>query len=330
MRPLLLALFPFLCCAQSLRVYAIDVEGGKATLYVSPSGESMLVDAGYDGFKDRDANRIAAAARDAGIKQIDYLVLTHYHKDHMGGVRQLAAKIPIGTFVDHGATFETKKDVTDLYNTYVAIRKKHTHVVVHAGDAIPVKGLDIRVVTAAGQAIASALPGGGHPNPLCADFKKIEPDSGENAHSIGFVLTYGNFRLVDLGDLYWNQEFDLACPANKLGTVDVYMSTHHGKKTSGSPAMVDALHPKAAIMNNGPETGASVEAWQTLHDAPGSPDIWQLHYAKSNGPERNAQEAMIANLHQDDCAGSWIKLTAHADGTFEVRNGRNGFGKQYE
>ena len=230
MRLVLLVWLAVCAQAQALRVYAIDVEGGKSTLFVSPSGQSMLVDTGYDGFKGRDANRIAAAAKAAGITQIDYLVITHYHHDHVGGVPQLAARIPIRNFVDHGKNFEDVKDNAGVYEAYVAQRAKGRHLEVKAGDAIPIAGMQVTVVTASGKAIEDALPGAGQPNPACSSYAPIKFDSGENAHSIGMVITYGNFRLVDLGDLYWNQEHDLSCPVNKLGTVDVYMTTHHGKK----------------------------------------------------------------------------------------------------
>jgi competence protein ComEC len=314
--------------AQSLRVFAIDVEGGKSTLFVAPSGQSMLVDTGYDGNRGRDAERIAAAAKAAGIRQIDYLVITHYHHDHVGGVPQLAAKLPIRSFVDHGKNFETEKDNAAVYNAYLAARKKGNHIEVKAGDTIPIAGMQVQVVTAAGQAIANALPGAGQPNPLCAKYEAIKPDSGENAHSIGMLVTYGSFRLVDLGDLYWNQEHDLSCPANKIGTVDVYLTTHHGKKTSGSPQMVWALHPKVAIMNNGPETGGSVQAWQTIHESPGLLDLWQLHRALGNDEAHNTAEGLTANLDAR-CRGNWIELTAKSDGTFTVANGRTGFTKKY-
>src|SRR6516225_3971205 len=251
--------------AQDLRIYAIDVEGGKSTLYVSPSGESMLVDAGYKGFQSRDARRIVAAAHAAGVKQIDYLVITHYHKDHVGGVPALAGLIPIRTFVDHGRNFEDVKDNGAEYRAYVKKRSKGEHLEVKAGDRIPIKGLDVQVVTASGIAIKTT----GSPNPLCAKFQPIAKDTGENSHSIGLEITFGKFRLVDLGDLHWNREYDLVCPNNILGNVDVYMTTHHGKKTSGSPQLVDALHFKAAIMNNGPTTGGSDQAWQIIHEAPG-------------------------------------------------------------
>jgi len=314
--------------ADGLQVYAIDVEGGKATLYVSPSGESVLVDAGYAGFGNRDADRIAAAAKAAGVKLIDYLVITHYHKDHVGGVPQLAAKLPIRNFVDHGESFETVKDVQADYSAYLSVRKKGNHLVVKAGDRIPVPGIQVDVVTAAGRAIDQPLPGAGQRNSTCSSYEAIKPDSGENAHSIGMVITYGNFRLVDLGDLYWNQEHDLACPVNKLGTVDVYMTTHHGKKTSGSPQMVWALHPKVAIMNNGPNTGGAEPAWQTIHDSPGLLDLWQLHRALANDKAHNAAEGFIANS-SERCEGNWILLTARKDGGFTVVNSRNGFEKKY-
>jgi competence protein ComEC len=324
---LLAALTP-LYGAEGLRVYAIDVEGGKSTLYVSPSGESMLVDAGYAGFGNRDADRIAAAANAAGVKQIDYLVITHYHKDHVGGVPQLAAKLAIRNFVDHGESFETVKDVQADYGAYLAVRKQGNHVVVKAGDRIPIQDIRVDVVTAAGHAIDKPLPGAGEANPTCSSYQALKPDSGENAHSIGIVIAYGDFRLVDLGDLYWNQEHDLACPVNKLGTVDVYMTTHHGKKTSGSPQMVWALHPKVAIMNNGPDTGGAEPAWQTIHDSPGLLDLWQLHRAQANDPKHNAADGLIANA-SERCEGKWILLTAHQDGGFTVVNSRNGFEKSY-
>jgi competence protein ComEC len=320
-----------LLSASDLAVYAIDVEGGKSTLFVSPTGESMLVDTGYDGFKGRDANRIVAAAASAGVKQIDYLVITHYHHDHVGGVAQLAAKMPIRNFVDHGQNFEDAKDNAAVYNAYLAVRKKGNHIVVKAGDRIPIQGIQVDVVTASGVAIAQPLPGAGQPNPACVTYHPLSVDTGENAHSIGMVVTYGSFRLVDLGDLYWNQEHDLACPTNKLGVVDVYLTTHHAKKTSGSPQMVWALHPKAAIMNNGPTTGGAEQAWQTIHDSPGLLDLWQLHFASANGHAHNSPDALIANLAEDSghCQGAWIQLTASKDGAFTIQNSRTHFSKSY-
>jgi hypothetical protein len=211
----------------------------------------------------------------------------------------------------------------------VATRGQGKHFIVKPGDAIPIKGILVAVVTAAGKAIDKPLAGAGQPNPLCQSYKPIAIDTGENAHSIGMWIAYGNFHLVDLGDLYWNQEHDLACPVNKLGKVDVYLTTHHGKKTSGSPQMVWALAPKVAIMNNGPDTGGSVEAWQTIHDSPGLVDLWQLHLATRNDAAHNVAEPFIANMAAEKCQGRWIKITARQDGSFSVVNSRNNFEKTY-
>jgi competence protein ComEC len=327
--PLWFFLSPAGLQAATLQIYAIDVEGGKSTLYVSPSGQSMLVDAGYAGNGGRDAGRILAAAKAAGISQIDYLVITHYHRDHVGGVPELAARIPIRHFIDHGKNFELIKDNASVYDAYVKARKKTNHIEVKAGDTIPLVGVRVDIVTASGMAIEKPLDAGGQPNPACKSYVPIDPDHGENSRSIGMVIQYGKFRVVDLGDLYWNQEHDLACPNNQLGTVDLYMTTHHGKKTSGSPQMVWALHPKVAIMNNGPSTGGSEQAWQTIHDSPGLLALWQLHYATKNDPKHNVDEQYIANLKETGCTGDWIRVVAEAGGSFKVTNGRTGFEKEY-
>lgn len=321
---LLLASLPL--AAKDLEIYAIDVEGGKATLFVSPSGESMLIDAGYAGFNGRDTDRILAVTRLAGVKQIDYFVVSHYHSDHAGGIPALAARIPIRRFIDHGPFFpEGKKDAT--FDAYVAVRDESHHTVAKPGDTLPVKGFDVEFVTAAGTAIDQPLKGAGQPNPACPSYKAIEPDPGENAHSLGMIVTYGKFRLADLGDLYWNQEFDLACPTNKLGMVDVYMTTHHGTQTSGAPQIVHALHPRVAIMNNGARKGGSVLALETLHASPGLEDLWQLHFSIA-GAALNTNDKLIANP-DEKCEGNWIRLTAHKDGSFTVLNGRNRFEKTY-
>src|SRR5438445_2149479 len=275
---LALACAAVLPAAKNLEVYSIDVEGGQATLFVSPSGESLLVDTGWAGFNHRDANRIAAAAKAAGVKKIDYLVITHYHADHVGGVPQLAEKLPIRNFVDHGPSIETTKDAGVLFNAYSAFRDKGNHIQVKAGDTIPIKGLDIRVLSAAGGAIGSPLPGAGQPNPGCDNFERHAVDRSENAQSVGILVGYGDFRVIDLGDLTWNKEKELVCPANKVGTVDLYLVSHHGMNMSGSPQMVHALHPRVALMNNGAKKGGSPEIWQTIHDTPGLQDLWQLHF----------------------------------------------------
>lgn len=326
---LLLTLAAVLPAAGKLEVYAIDVEGGKATLWVSPSGESMLVDAGWPGFNHRDAERIAAAAKAAGVKRIDYLVITHFHTDHAGGVPQLAEKMTIRNFVDHGVNTETGQAAEVLYGEYSRMRDKGNHIIVKPGDKLPIKGLDVEIVSADGALIASPLEGAGQPNPDCAGLQPPPPDRSENAHSIGMVVTYGSFRAVDLGDLTKDKEYGLVCPNNKLGTAQLFMVSHHGMDISNSAALVDALHPQVAIMNNGARKGGAAEAWQTIHDSPGLEDFWQLHYSVAAGKDHNSPDPFIANI-DEDCAGDWLKVTVEKDGTFTVYNQRNKFEKTYK
>lgn len=329
---LLIAFLAFFCAplraAGTLDVYYIDVEGGQSTLFVSPSGESMLVDTGWPDFNGRDAERIVSVAKTAGVTRLNYVVITHFHVDHVGGAPQLAERIPIGTFVDHGRSVETGREADDLFNAYVRVRDRASHLIVRAGDRIPIEGIDVRVVASTGQAILRPLAGAGDPNPSCAATKPREVDPSENAQSIGMMITYGRFRTIDLGDLTWNKELALVCPDNKLGTVDVYLSTHHGLDQSNAPAIVHALHPRVAITNNGATKGGSREAMQTIRTSPGIEDVWQLHYAENAGTANNAPEPFIANVDQD-ARVSWIKVSAEADGTFTVTNSRNGKTRTY-
>jgi beta-lactamase superfamily II metal-dependent hydrolase len=334
MRTTITTVLFFLLCAsaraaQTLQVYFIDVEGGQATLFVPPAGETMLVDAGWPDAGGRDADRIVSAAKLGGVKQIDYLVVTHYHRDHVGGVPQLAARIPIRTFVDHGPSVETSMEADMLFSAYLTVRNKAKHLLAKPGDWLPIQGINVQILTAAGNEMSEPLAGVDALNPLCAGVKRKANDPSENAQSVGMLITYGKFRMVDLGDLTWNKELGLACPFNVVGTVDVYLSTHHGMDLSGAPPLVHALHPLVAIMNNGARKGGSPEAWQTMRTSPGLEDIWQLHYALEAGKENNAPEAFIANL-EEHCQGNWIRLSAEPDGQFTVTNGRNGMTKAYK
>ena len=312
----------------ALNIVFIDVEGGQATLIVSPGGESMLVDAGYPGFDDRDADRIAVEAKRAGVSRIDYMVVTHYHRDHVGGVPAVAARLPIRTFVDHGATVEKGEQPDALFNAYLAVRQKGRHLPVRAGDRIPIAGIDVRVVASDGEVITKPMLAGGGANPLCKDFVRKDDDPTENARSVGIVVSYGGFRLIDLGDLTWNREYGLVCPINLIGPVDVYLTTHHGLSSSGSAVLVHALKPRAAIMNNGATKGGSPEAWRAVRSSPGLEDFWQLHYAVDAGSEHNSAGAFIAN--QDETTAHAIRLTAYQDGRFVVTNDRNRQSKTYE
>jgi len=324
-----LGLAPLVHAAKTLDIYFIDVEGGQATLFVSPSGQSMLVDTGWRGFQGRDADRIVAAAKAAKVKQLDYVVITHYHRDHVGGVPQLADQMKIGTFVDHGPAMEDSRVVKEDFADYEKTLARAQHLVAKPGDVVPIKGINVDVLTSAGDRIQSALPGAGQPNPFCASTEKKDDDVTENARSLGMLITYGKFRMLDLGDLTWNKEMDLVCPNNLIGTVDVYLTTHHGLFQSNNPALVHAVHPRVAIMNNGARKGGSPSAWQIVKDSPGLQDLWQLHYSVEGQKEHNVPDSLILSLDEVGDAGGYIKLAAESDGSFTVYNSRNKYHKEY-
>ena len=297
--------------AKPLDIYVVDTEGGKAALFVSPTGQSLLIDSGNPG--GRDTDRLMAAVSEAGLKQIDYLISTHYHVDHIGGMAELVKRIPVGTFIDHGPSVEEREQVQGFAASYAEMYGKAKHLVVKPGDKIPITGLDWRIVTAGGNAIKTPLPGGGRPNPLCAAFtpKEITNDP-ENAQSVGSVVTLAQFRLADFGDLLWNKEQELMCPNNPIGTIDLFMVSHHGLDQSNSPVLVQALQPRVAVMQNGTRKGAGTATMPTLRTSPGLEDIWQLHWGYGAGIEQNSAGVYIANV--DDNATIAGILTAPGRG----------------
>jgi competence protein ComEC len=338
---------------KTLDVYVIDVEGGNATLFVSPSGESLLMDTGnVPPGAVRDAGRIMAAVKDAHLKQIDHLIITHWHGDHFGGLAELAPQIPIKEFIDHGPNVQPGQAADDfLKNTYPQIIANAKHTVAKAGDKIRMGGVDVTVVTSAGEVIKTPLPGGG-PNPYCSEYKRGD-NNAEDPMSVGIFVTYGKFRTAHLGDITKNKEFDLMCPTNRLGTVDVLLGLHHGQSSSNSPVLVHALHPLVAIMNDGTRKGGEPETMQTVHTSPGLVDLWQMHFSLLSGQEYTQPGMFIANTTDDpqpmpiapiaapqpgpnvppppqhNGTAYWIKLSAQSDGTFTVTNARNGFSKTY-
>ena len=325
----LLACSLVLCAGEKpLEIFAIDVEGGQATLFVVPGGNSLLIDTGWGYNAFRDADRIAAAAKLARIKKIDYVLITHYHSDHVGGVPQLVKKIPVGTFIDHGPNRETSKASETLYSEYQGAIAGLNHMVAKPGERLPIKGMDAVVVSADGNVIDQPLAGAGQPNQFCAGVQEKAADPSENARSVGLVITYGSLRIVDLGDLTWNKELQLVCPNNKLGRADVLIVSHHGLDLSNSPALVHALQARVAIMDNGAKKGASPTAWDIVKSSPGLQDLWQLHFADANGSEHNVQDPFIANVTEAD-TGYYLKVTADADGSLKVYNARNKFSKEY-
>jgi beta-lactamase superfamily II metal-dependent hydrolase len=339
---------------KTLDIYVVDVEGGNATLLVSPSGGSMLIDSGNAGAGAvRDAERIMAAVTDARLSQIDHLITTHWHGDHFGGMAELAARVPIRNFIDHGPNVQPGAAADEfVQKTYPALYARGTHTVATPGMKIPVAGLDVLVVTSAGAAIRS-LPGAGRQNPYCASFKPGE-NNAEDPMSVGTYVTFGKFRTIHLGDLTKNKEFELMCPANRIGAVDVLLGLHHGVDSSNSEVLVHALHPRVAVMNNGTRKGGQPEVMKTLHSSPGLEDVWQTHFSQLSGQEFTVPGMFIANLFDEPLAAMpvapiaapqpgpnapsapvhngtayWIKVSAQADGSFTVTNARNGFSKSY-
>jgi beta-lactamase superfamily II metal-dependent hydrolase len=313
--------------AKTLDIYFIDVEGGQATLIVTPAGESFLVDAGWGGANGRDAKRIMTVARDAGISQIDYLMVTHFHNDHDGGVPELSRLIPIRNFVDYGEAIEKGKKVQEPYEEYARVRRKGAHLEPKVGDKLPLKGIDVQIVSGRGKTLTEPLSGAGQDNPACAAFSKRANDFTENARSFGFRLSYGTFTFLDLGDLVWNELGQLVCPRDMLGHADVYLMAHHGNAFSGVPAVTAAVRPRVVIMNNGETKGGDAKAFNTLHGLEGLEDLWQLHHSANKGAKQ-ADEKFIANLSEDTAYR--IKLSAGQDGAFAITNARTGFTKRYD
>lgn len=337
-------------------LYLIDVEGGNATLLVGPSGESILIDTGNGGqAADRDATRIMAAVTDARLSQIDHLVTTHYHGDHFGAMRELSTRVPIRNFVDHGPNAQpnpaTDTFLTEVYPTLYGAAKR---TVVVPGDRLALAGVDVRVVSSAGRVLSAPVAGGGAPNPYCAVSPPQADDPSENAQSVGLHVAFGRFRVVHMGDLTWNKELDLMCPASQLGTVDLLVVSHHGQPSSNSPALVHALAPRVALVNNGTRKGGQPDAMRVLYSTPRLQDVWQLHFSLLSGQEYTAPGLFIANLVDEPSEtlpvapltppapgpggapppvhngpAYWIKVSARDDGSFTVSNARNGFTKTY-
>ena len=321
---------------RTMDIYWVDVEGGAATLVVAPSGESLLIDAGWE-IDDRDAKRISAAARQAGLSRIDHFVMSHFHEDHAGGIPALSRLIPFVRCYDRGDFIEPPNQRwRDAYLS--ACRDRRT--ILQAGATIPVPDVGVEVVASNGQLIAPPSKGAER-NPLCATAEHRPPNGPENQFMVAVLFTYGPFRFLDLADLDWEKEIELACPVNRIGRVTLWQAGRHGGLDgAGAPGFLNAIAPQVVVVNNGPRKGLGIptgralqspetDHYQRLMDIPGLEDVWQVHRSLFPGA-RNTAEERIANLMDADaCEGHWVKASVRSDGTFTITNGRTGFAKSY-
>ena len=310
--------------SKPLEIYFVDVEGGQATLFVTQEGHSLLIDTGWPDYDGRDADRIVAAAKRSGLSKIDFVLITHFHRDHVGGAPQLAERIPIGAFIDHGPNRETNDPDTEAgWQAYQKLlsEKKIDRIIAKVGDVLPIRGIHVEVVSADGAVLAKPLPGAGALNRICSTADKKPADQTENARSLGTVITFGKTRIIDLGDLTWDKEMELVCPVNKLGHMDVFIVSHHGLYQSNSPALLAAISPRIAIMDNGAEKGGSTSTLDIIKKSPKLEGLWQLHFSNEGGAAHNTAEALIANPAGPDAA-NYLKLTVWPDGDLIVSNPR--------
>jgi beta-lactamase superfamily II metal-dependent hydrolase len=297
--------------AKTFDMWVIDSEGAKSLLVVSPSGQSMLIDTGWAGNNDRDTGRILEACKAAGVTKIDVLVITHYDIDHVNNAPGVAAKIPVGLFVDHGPAAAKDPGTTRAVTAYDALWPNAKHLVVKPGDKIPFEGVDVLVVSSNGESLKTPLKGEGKPNPACANAERktwgrSDEDASENGHSLATLFTFGQFRMLDMGDLSWNRELELMCPNNPIGTVDLFMIGNHGSDVSSSPALVNGVRPRVAVMDNAARKFGAAVVLQTLKKAPGLQALYLAHWS-AIAPNDNPPDEFIANL-QDSPDGKWIKI----------------------
>lgn len=330
-----------LCCLKwaqaaprGLDIYFIDVEGGAATLIVTPEGESLLMDCGWKRDDQRDAKRIHdVASRLAGLKKIDYFVVSHFHTDHFGSIGQLVQLIPINKFYDHALMQEGQEYDKKLYPEYMKVAEGKRQIL-KAGDTIPLKSgrTPLRVICVAsdGRTIAAPVGVGAGPNPFCKDATMQAEDTSDNAKSIGLLLSFGSFEFLNMGDLTWNVEHQVVCPDNVLGRVDLYMVTHHGMNVSNNPVLVKAIQPIVSVMCNGARKAGYPESVALLRSLPSIKAAYQLHRNVQTSEAENTDKALIANW-DENCQGQFIKASVAPDGrSFSVTIGEKGKARKFQ
>ncbi len=314
----------------TLDIYWIDVEGGAATLVVTPERESVLMDAGWPRPDRRDADRIQAAMRDAGITELDYVLISHFHRDHVGGLAQLAERVPIGQLVDHGDSVELDRDAgRALWQEYLGVSNGRRRTI-RPGDKLPLTRIELTFIGAHRQLVDSLEPR--PPNRFCADADVPLADLGENGHSLGYLLSLGGFQFLNLGDMTPDREHALACPENRIGVVDLWQVPHHGGYGAIRAELAAALQPTVAVVNNGPRKGGTPDSLEVVQATAEVGDVWQAHRTMTDDAAHQTDEALIANVtEEDDCEGHWIKATVQPDGrTWTITNGRTGYSRNYE
>jgi competence protein ComEC len=308
-----------------LNIYWID------TLIVTPQRESILIDTGNPGFRDSD-RIVRTATQIAGLRRIDHLIITHYHRDHFGGAAMLSTLLPIGTVYDNGKFAGMPDDPGEEYFRFRCEQRK----VINPGDALELKQppagppLSLRCLGTRQQFVAAPDAAAAN-DTICADHRPKDRDGSDNANSVVMLLDYGPFRFFDAGDLTWNQEYRLVCPHNLVGEVDVYQVTHHGLDSSNNPVVLRSLRPKVAIMNNGVTKGCLPEVFTTLSETSSLEAVYQVHKnLRPDGDVNNVPDEYIANL-PEKCDGNIIQLAVSPDGKkYSVTIPANGHSRTYQ
>jgi beta-lactamase superfamily II metal-dependent hydrolase len=327
-----LTLLLYTACAaeRTLDIYWIDVEGGASTLIVTPDKESVLVDSGWPWAPS--AERIYAVATNAGLKQIDYLITTHFHVDHFGGAAGLSKLMPIKNIWDNGAPPADPDSPggpfkTDDYKKIPAKRK-----LIQPLDELPLKHAGTNHLILRVLATRKEIPSlATYPlNPLCTNLTKHDIDMTDNARSVCLLLDYNGFKFFDGGDLTWNIEGDLVCPFNHVGKVDVYQVDHHGMDISNNPLLLQTLSSTVSVMDNGPHKGGAAATLKRLRATPGIKAMYQLHRDMRGGKEFNTDDKFIANL-EEKCTANYIKCSVAADGKhYTMSIPATGFSETYQ